>query len=308
VTYELRVKPSGTKLGAQVLLQDIKGTSSREPIFSRDHIVDLEAASNGQLKHPDVRSFLSSSSNFTTTRNLIEQASAAHRIPLDEVRLRAPILQPEKIICVGLNYKDHAKESNLPLPTEPVLFSKYATCIVGPDDAIIKPNVTNEFDYEVELVIVVGKEGKNISRENAISHVAGYTVGHDVSARDWQLKKPGGQWMAGKTFDTFAPIGPCVLICDSDSTFNPHKLKIRCILNGQVVQESNTDQLIFGVEDVVSYISQIVTLRPGDLIFTGTPSGVGFARKPPLFMKPGDEVICEIEHIGRLRNHIVAEK
>jgi 2-keto-4-pentenoate hydratase/2-oxohepta-3-ene-1,7-dioic acid hydratase in catechol pathway len=219
---------------------------------------------------------------------------------LNQVKLLAPISNPEKIICVGLNYHDHAIESGMPIPSEPVLFSKFSTAIVGTGDVIFKPKPVKELDYEVELVIVIGKKGKNIPPEEAKKYIAGYTVGHDVSARDWQLKKPGGQWLVGKSFDTSAPIGPAICVDVPD----PHNLGIRCTLNGNIVQNSNTKELIFKSEYLISYISKIFTLSPGDLIFTGTPPGVGMGRKPPLWMKSGDKVTCEIDELGSITNTI----
>jgi len=247
-------------------------------------------------------------------RSLLEKAakiveSGKSRISLDQVQIRAPIYDPEKIVCVGLNYRDHAKESNMPIPPEPVLFSKFPSTIIGPKNPIIKPEVTNELDYEVELVVVIGEGGRHIPESSALKHVAGYTVGNDVSARDWQLKKPGGQWMAGKTFDTFAPIGPSILVnpllLSPGDTFDPNKLGIRCFLNDKKVQDSNTSEFIFNVQQVVAYISRIVTLKPGDLIFTGTPPGVGFGKKPPVYMNVKDKVMCEIDELGSLENHII---
>lgn len=220
-------------------------------------------------------------------------------------KLLPPIPNPRKIICIGLNYRDHAAESNSPVPSEPILFSKYPTTLIGHQDEIVLPAASKEVDYEAELVVVIGKGGKQIPREQAYEHVAGYTVGHDVSARDWQLNKPGKQWMAGKTFDTFAPIGP-ELVC-TDEVPNPGNLGIRLRLNGQTMQESNTNQLIFAVDELVAYLSGIMTLEPGDLIFTGTPPGVGMARKPPVWLKPGDVVEVEIDGLGTLRNTVVAE-
>jgi 2-keto-4-pentenoate hydratase/2-oxohepta-3-ene-1,7-dioic acid hydratase in catechol pathway len=219
------------------------------------------------------------------------------------VKLLAPILDPLKIICLGLNYRDHAIESGAAIPKEPILFSKYATALIGHEEAIVLPPVSREVDYEAELVIVVGKRGRNIQSAVAMSHVAGYTIGHDVSARDWQLKKEGKQWMVGKTFDTFAPTGP--VIVTSDELTDPHNLPIRLRLNGQTMQDSNTGQMIFDVPRVLAYLSQVFTLEPGDLIFTGTPPGVGFASKPPVFLKAGDVVELEIEGIGVLRNPVV---
>jgi len=166
--------------------------------------------------------------------------------------------------------------------------------------------VSQEVDYEAELVVVIGRGGRHIPRERAFEHVGGYAAGHDVSARDWQLNKPGKQWMAGKTFDTFAPVGPELVT--PDEVPDPHKLGIRLRLNGQTMQESSTSQLIFGVDELIAYISQVFTLEPGDLIFTGTPPGVGMARKPPVWLKPGDTVEIEIDHLGTLTNSVVAER
>jgi 2-keto-4-pentenoate hydratase/2-oxohepta-3-ene-1,7-dioic acid hydratase in catechol pathway len=220
-------------------------------------------------------------------------------------RLLAPVPDPHKIICIGLNYRDHAAESGVPVPPEPVLFSKYPTALIGHLSQIVLPGVSREVDYEAELVVVIGRGGRHIPRERAHEHVGGYAIGHDVSARDWQLNKPGKQWMAGKTFDTFAPVGPELVT--PEEVPDPHKLGIRLRLNGQTMQDSNTSQLIFGVDELIAYLSQIFTLEPGDLIFTGTPPGVGMARRPPVWLKPGDTVEVEIDHLGTLSNAVTAE-
>jgi 2-keto-4-pentenoate hydratase/2-oxohepta-3-ene-1,7-dioic acid hydratase in catechol pathway len=236
----------------------------------------------------------------------VEQAarrSDALKVPAGSVRLLPPVPDPPKIVCLGLNYRDHAAESGAPIPKDPVLFSKYATALTGHDSPIVLPPVSKEVDYEAELVIVVGKRGRNISEQAAMEHVAGYTIGHDVSARDWQLKKDQKQWMVGKTFDTFAPTGPTLVT--ADEVRDPHNLAIRLRLNGQTMQDSNTKQMIFSVGAVLAYLSQVFTLEPGDLIFTGTPPGVGFARKPPVFLKGGDVAEVEIEGLGVLRNPVV---
>jgi 2-keto-4-pentenoate hydratase/2-oxohepta-3-ene-1,7-dioic acid hydratase in catechol pathway len=217
--------------------------------------------------------------------------------------LRAPVPDPRKIICLGLNYRDHAAESGAEIPKEPVLFSKYPTALIGHLGEIVLPEVSTEVDYEAELVVVVGPGGRHIPRERAMRHVAGYTIGHDVSARDWQLHKPGKQWMAGKTFDTFAPVGPELVT--TDEVPDPHNLGIRLRLNGRTMQESNTSQLIFRIDEIIAYLSKIFTLEPGDLIFTGTPGGVGMARKPPVWLQPGDIVEVEIDGLGTLRNSVV---
>ncbi len=219
-------------------------------------------------------------------------------------RLLAPVHDPRKIICLGLNYRDHAIETGSDIPAEPILFSKYATALIGHGAEIVIPSVSQQVDYEAELVIVVGRGGRHIPRDRAMEHVAGYAVGHDVSARDWQTGKPGKQWMAGKTFDTFAPIGPHLV--SADEVPDPHALGIRLRLNGQTMQDSSTAQLIFKVDEIIAYLSQVFTLEPGDLIFTGTPPGVGMARKPPVWLKPGDVVEVEIDGLGTLRNPVVA--
>jgi 2-keto-4-pentenoate hydratase/2-oxohepta-3-ene-1,7-dioic acid hydratase in catechol pathway len=221
------------------------------------------------------------------------------------VQLTSPVPDPEKIICIGLNYADHAAESGSAIPSEPVVFNKFPTAARGHGETIILPKQSEQVDYEAELVVVIGRGGRNIAREDALSHVAGYTCGHDVSARDWQLKKPGGQWLLGKTFDTFAPFGPELVT--ADQLDDPGSLDIRLRLNGRCMQDSNTCQLIFPVEQLIAHVSGVCTLKPGDVIFTGTPPGVGVARKPPVFLQPGDTVEVEIEGIGILRNQVVAE-
>jgi 2-keto-4-pentenoate hydratase/2-oxohepta-3-ene-1,7-dioic acid hydratase in catechol pathway len=235
---------------------------------------------------------------------------AAQALPLgsskhDPVKsiLLAPVPDPAKIVCLGLNYRDHAAESGMDVPVEPILFSKYATTLIGQGAPIILPPCSNEVDYEAELVVVIGQGGRDIPVDRAMEHVGGYAVGHDVSARDWQLNKPGKQWMAGKTFDTFAPVGPYLVT--ADEVPDPQALGIRLRLNGRTMQDSNTNQLVFPVDEIVSYLSKIFTLEPGDLIFTGTPPGVGMARKPPVWLQPGDIVEVEIDGLGTLRNPVI---
>jgi 2-keto-4-pentenoate hydratase/2-oxohepta-3-ene-1,7-dioic acid hydratase in catechol pathway len=222
------------------------------------------------------------------------------------VKLLAPVPDPRKIVCIGLNYRDHAAESGVPVPTEPILFSKYPTTLIGHDAQIVLPSVSHEVDYEAELVVVIGRKGRHLAREHALAYVGGYAVGHDVSARDWQLNKPGKQWMAGKTFDTFAPVGPELVT--PDEVPDPQNLGIRLRLNGQTMQDSSTSQLVFGVAELIAYLSQVFTLEPGDLIFTGTPPGVGMARKPPVWLKPGDRVEVEIDRLGKLSNTVIADR
>ncbi len=221
------------------------------------------------------------------------------------VRLLPPIPDAGKILCIGLNYSDHAAESGMAPPGEPVLFAKYANTLIGHQAPIVLPRVSQEVDYEAEMVVVIGKRGRHIPQAQALEHVGGYTVGHDVSARDWQLQKPGKQWTVGKTFDTFAPTGPALVT--PDEVPDPHALGIRLRLNGQTMQDSNTCQLIFRIDALIAYLSQVMTLEPGDLIFTGTPPGVGMARKPPVWLKAGDSVEVEIDGLGVLKNPVVAE-
>jgi 2-keto-4-pentenoate hydratase/2-oxohepta-3-ene-1,7-dioic acid hydratase in catechol pathway len=230
----------------------------------------------------------------------------ARRIPLNQGSFLAPVPDPKKIVCLGLNYSDHAKETGAAIPKDPVLFSKYATALTGHNCPIELPSVSQEVDFEAELVIVVGKRGRHIPAASAYDYVAGYTVGHDVSARDWQLRKDGKQWMVGKTFDTFAPTGPYLVT--RDEIPDVHNLSIKLRLNGETMQDGNTKNMIFGVEQIIPYLSTVFTLEPGDLIFTGTPPGVGVARKPPLYMKPGDVAEVEIESLGVLRNSVVQGK
>ena len=222
--------------------------------------------------------------------------------PASAIRLRAPIVNPRKVICLGLNYRDHAEESKATIPTDPVLFSKFASAIIGPDDPILLPSVSREVDYEAEMACIIGRRGRHISKAHALEYVAGYTAFNDVSARDYQIRKPGGQWLSGKTFDTFAPLGPALVT--KDEIPDPHKLDIRCLVNGEVLQSSNTKHLIFSVEDTIAYCSHIFTLEPGDVIATGTPGGIGFARKPQRFLKEGDVAVIEIAGLGALRNPI----
>ena len=237
-------------------------------------------------------------------------ATAAHAaakgngVPLATVPLRAPILDPQKIVCIGLNYADHATETGAKVGDEPVVFNKFPTCLRGPGDAVPLPPESNEVDYEAELVVVIGKTARRVSRAAAWTHVAGYCCGNDVSARDWQKGKPGKQWLLGKSFDGFAPLGPWMVT--ADEMVEPDQATIELKLNGQVMQSSNTRQLIFPIDYLVSYLSHVCTLLPGDLLYTGTPPGVGMARTPPAFLKPGDVAEVAIEGIGVLRNSFVA--
>lgn len=269
---------------------------------SGDKFVDLCAADPTLPRC--LKSLLGLSDGLTKAAAAAKAGEAARKF--EAGRLRAPIRKPDKVVCIGLNYRDHAAESGMAPPPEPVVFSKFASAVIGPEESVRLPNVATQVDYEAELVVVIGKRGKNIPRAAAMSHVAGYMNGNDVSARDWQLNKPGKQWLLGKTPDTFAPTGPWLVT--ADEVPNPGALSIALRLNGQTMQSSSTKELIFGVDELIAYVSQIVTLEPGDLIFTGTPPGVGMARKPPVFLKPGDVTEVEIAGLGVLRNSIAAEE
>jgi 2-keto-4-pentenoate hydratase/2-oxohepta-3-ene-1,7-dioic acid hydratase in catechol pathway len=223
-------------------------------------------------------------------------------VAIDTVRLRAPVPRPGKLVCVGLNYRDHAAESKMPVPERPVLFSKFTTSIIGSGDPIVLPPSSEKVDYEAELAVVIGRRVKRASREEAARAILGYTIINDVSARDFQFGD--GQWQRGKSCDTFAPMGPWIVT--ADEVADPQKLGIRLRVNGQTLQSSNTNQMVFGAVDLVTFIAETITLEPGDVIATGTPPGVGFARQPPIFLKAGDVVEVEIDGLGVLKNPVMA--
>ncbi|MFN8221854.1 MAG: fumarylacetoacetate hydrolase family protein [Gaiellales bacterium] len=212
-----------------------------------------------------------------------------------------PITRPGKIVCVGLNYRDHAEEQGVDLPAAPLFFAKYTTALIGPGDPIVIPSIVTQADYEAELGVVIGATVRNVSKENALEAIGGYVVANDVSARDLQFADK--QWTRGKSPDTFCPVGPLVPAAEVP---DPHVLGIRAILNGDVVQSSTTANLIFGLDEIISYASQTSTLEAGDLILTGTPAGVGVFRDPPRLLEPGDEITIEIDGVGTLTNPVVA--
>ena len=213
-----------------------------------------------------------------------------------------PIERPGKIICVGLNYRDHAEEQGTALPEAPLLFAKWQNTLIGPGEPIEIPPIVTKCDYEAELGVVIGERVRDVSAENALEAVAGYVCVNDVSARDLQFAD--GQWTRGKSPDTFCPVGPRLV--PRDEVPDPQALAIRAILNGETVQDSNTSNMVFAVAEVIEYVTRTITLEPGDLIATGTPAGVGAFRKPPLFMQPGDEITIEIEGLGSLTNPVAA--
>ncbi len=219
------------------------------------------------------------------------------------MRLCAPIPRPRKLICVGLNYRDHAAETGAQIPTVPTIFNKFATSVIGPGDNIVLPRVSKAPDYEAEFAFVIGKGGRHIAAADWRNHVFGYTIVNDVTGRDYQ--RATSQWLMGKSFDTFAPMGPWIVTADEIA--DPHELDISIEINGEVLQDSNTRELIFKIPDLIAFLSSVFTLEPGDIVSTGTPAGVGFVRKPPRFLHPGDEVVVKIPAIGELRNPVVAE-
>ena len=218
--------------------------------------------------------------------------------------LAAPIPRPPKLICIGLNYRDHAAEAKLPIPAVPTMFAKFPTSVIGPGQPIVLPKNSTKPDYEAEFAVVIGRRGRHVREEQWRDFVFGYTILNDVSARDFQ--NATSQWMIGKTFDTFAPIGPAIVT--SDEIADPHNLRISLAINGETLQDSNTSNLIFKVPQLIAYLSSVFTLEPGDIIATGTPAGVGFARKPPRWLRSGEEVRIQIEGLGELVNPVVAEE
>jgi 2-keto-4-pentenoate hydratase/2-oxohepta-3-ene-1,7-dioic acid hydratase in catechol pathway len=222
---------------------------------------------------------------------------------LSAVTLLAPIPRPPKFICVGLNYRDHAREGGNAVPSIPTIFSKFSNVVIGPGQPIVLPKVSTRPDYEAEFAFVIGPGGRAIPAARAMEHVFGYTIVNDVSARDYQFGTT--QWLMSKSFDTFAPTGPWIVT--RDEIADPHALDLSLAINGEILQHSNTREMVFRIPALIEYISSVVTLEPGDIVSTGTPAGVGFARKPPRYLKSGDEVVIRIEGIGELRNPVIAE-
>jgi 2-keto-4-pentenoate hydratase/2-oxohepta-3-ene-1,7-dioic acid hydratase in catechol pathway len=276
-------------------LRVAKNSNRAEGGYAESPRFDLDGPllQQGALAYNEITSDQHAFSQALANQLLIERAA---------IRLLAPVPRPGKLIAIGLNYRDHASESNMPIPEKPVVFSKFTTSVIGPNEAVVLPSTSKQVDYEAELAVVIGRRAKDVARVRAFDYVLGYTIINDVSARDFQFAD--GQWQRGKSCDTFAPMG--VYIATTDEVPDPHKLSIRLRLNGNTMQDSNTDQLIFGVPDLVSFLSETITLEPGDVIATGTPPGVGFARKPPVFLKDGDRMEIEIQGLGTLANPVIA--
>ncbi|XP_014675983.1 PREDICTED: fumarylacetoacetate hydrolase domain-containing protein 2-like isoform X1 [Priapulus caudatus] len=266
------------------------------------HVVDLNACAELELTTPgDTIEFLTAGpALWETAERLLDDKESELRV--DQSEYLAPLIRPDKVVCVGMNYRDHCEEQGAPIPTEPLLFSKWSSCISAPYADIQYTDETQTLDWEVELAVVIGKQGKNIVERKAMSHVFGYTVAHDVSERTWQLQKNSGQFLIGKAMDSFCPIGP--VIVSKDEIADPHNLTLRTKVNGILKQDSNTSQLVHRIPALITFISRFFTLLPGDIILTGTPPGVGCFMKPPQYLKEGDVVECEVEGIGCIRNAV----
>jgi acylpyruvate hydrolase len=288
------------------------GQSPRLGALQGDRIADLQASvaatltRRGVTRAAEIAAALvpNSAREFMEGGPAAEEAIAGIKewvtVPASSARLHAPITDPGKFICIGLNYRDHAEEANQPIPKEPPIFAKWSNAILDPGEPILKPRGSNMLDWEVELGVVIGRTARFVPKEKALDYVWGYTIVNDVSARDFQFI--GSQWMAGKIPETFAPVGPS--IADRTEIPDPHVLELKLWVNGKQMQSGNTKTFIFDVRYLVSYLSNLITLSPGDLIATGTPPGVGFARKPPVFLQPGDTCRLEITGLGQIENGV----
>ena len=293
------------------LVRYLHGGTESYGVLADGRIIDLPMLlkAKGKGAPLSLEELIASDMNIEEMRRLIKESSEAEtcRFSVDEreAAIKAPVSSPPKIICLGLNYRDHAEESGAEIPDEPIIFMKPRTCIVGPMEPVVKPRFVEKLDYEVELAVIIGRRGKNISVSEAAEYIFGYTVFNDISARDIQFKD--GQWTRGKSFDTFAPMGPCIIT--QGQMGDPYDLRLRTWVNGEIRQDSSTRMMVFNVYEVVHHLSRVMTLEPCDIIATGTPGGVAAFMKPePRFLKPGDIVEAEIEKIGRLRNPVTSEE
>jgi len=271
------------------------GSGTRLGAIHGDKIIDLTA-----LGAPaDILELIQAGPPAWARVETLSRSGAAASLPLDSVKLLPPLPNPPKIVAIGLNYMDHCREQNVPVPDRPLVFAKFPSSIIGPgDDIVWDPALTQQVDYEAELGVIIGRRARRVSAERALDHVFGYTIVNDVSARDLQF--PDKQWVRGKSLDTFCPLGP--FIVTADEIPDPQALAIKCQVNGRYLQNSSTSEMIFGVRELIANLSRSFTFEPGDLIATGTPAGVGVFRRPPIFLQDGDTVVIEIEGIGRLEN------
>lgn len=272
---------------------------ARPGIVKEDTVIDLSAAGF----HSVLELIEAGSQGIAQAEKLASNASRDVQRPLQDVTLLAPLPKPGKLICVGLNYLDHAKETGAEIPKVPTIFNKFNTAVIGPGANIVLPRVSKAPDFEAEFAFVIGRGGRHIAKDNWKDHVFGYTLVNDVTARDYQ--RATTQWLMGKTFDTFAPMGPWIVTADEIA--DPHDLDIELEIDGEILQDSNTRELIFKIPDLIAFLSSVFTLEPGDVVSTGTPSGVGFARKPPRYLRAGEEITVRISGIGELKNRTVAE-
>jgi 2-keto-4-pentenoate hydratase/2-oxohepta-3-ene-1,7-dioic acid hydratase in catechol pathway len=262
-----------------------------------DHIISLKAAGFTEL----IEVLQGGDAALKKVADFLRTAET--RIPFATAKLCAPIPAPPKILCMGLNYRDHAEEARLEIPTYPVIFPKYTNTVIGSGDNIVLPKNSRKPDYEAELGFVIGRRGRHIKAEDWRDYVFGYMNCNDVSARDFQMAV--SQWTMGKNFDTFAPMGPWLVTADEIP--DPHNLAITLTLDGETMQRSNTRELIFKIPETIAFLSSVMTLEPGDVVLTGTPAGVGFSRKPPRWLTPGAEVVVRVEGLGELRNTCIEE-
>lgn len=254
----------------------------------------------GNGPHALAASMIEAIEHWPTLSGRIEQVVASAPRVSEPFRILCPVPNGGKLLCIGLNYRDHAIETGMEIPTEPIVFNKLAGSLCGPDDVVPIPSCSSKVDYEAELVLVIGRRAWQVSEAEAQESIFGYTCGHDVSARDWQIGRPGKQWLLGKSFPNFAPVGPAIV--PRQYIGDVGNLSISMRIDGELFQQSTTQQLIFSPAQLISYISQCCVLEPGDIIFTGTPPGVGTARKPPRFLRSGEVCEVEIEGLGKLRN------
>jgi len=268
-------------------------------VSSKDTVLDLSPLGFGSL----LELIEAGVEGRAKVENFMYSPVESAKLRLQDVVLLAPIPRPRKLICVGLNYRDHAEETGAQIPKVPTIFNKFHTAVIGPGAKVVLPRVSKAPDYEAEFAFVMGTGGRNIAAEDWQKHIFGYTLVNDVTARDYQ--RATSQWLMGKTFDTFAPIGPWIVTADEIA--DPHDLDIQMEVNGEILQDSNTRELIFKIPDLVAFLSSVFTLEPGDIVSTGTPAGVGFARKPPRYLHPGDQMTVRMPAIGELQNPVVAE-
>jgi 2-keto-4-pentenoate hydratase/2-oxohepta-3-ene-1,7-dioic acid hydratase in catechol pathway len=275
-----------------------KSEGWRAGLLREDKVVDIARALPGAPN--SIRAILETGLDRLRT---LGEPPANTVVPINEVRLGPPVMDPQKIVCVGQNYRDHCLEQNAPIPETPIIFTKFPTCLIGMGDNIVLPKISKQVDFEVELAFVIGKGGRNIPEQCALEHVAGYMILNDVTARD--VQHGDKQWVRGKSMDTFAPCGPALVT--RDEIPDPQNLALELSLNGVTMQSSNTNQMIFGVAYLISFLSRGFTWAVGDIVTTGTPPGVGCFRKPPIYLKAGDKVMARIERLGRIENTCIAE-